>query len=188
MNSVSCVVVVSGPPASGKTTLASRLASDFSLPLITKDGIKEALFDSCGTGDREWSQRLGRAAFALIWHFLETVLAAGQSAIVEGNFHADYGSREFDRLAERFDFATLQIHCWAPVDVLYTRYEVRADSRHIGHVDKERLADIRELLDSDRYLLRLPGELIMLESTSSSGADYEAAHVAVERLLATAGR
>ena len=53
------LVVVAGPPGTGKTTLAAKIAEDFRLPLITKDGIKESLFDSLGTGDREWSRKLG---------------------------------------------------------------------------------------------------------------------------------
>ncbi len=36
-------VVVSGPPASGKTTLARAIAPALGLPLIAKDTIKEAL-------------------------------------------------------------------------------------------------------------------------------------------------
>jgi predicted kinase len=36
-------VVVSGSPASGKTTLARAIASELNLPLIAKDAIKEAL-------------------------------------------------------------------------------------------------------------------------------------------------
>jgi predicted kinase len=36
-------VVVSGPPASGKTTLAVAIAPALGLPLIAKDTIKQAL-------------------------------------------------------------------------------------------------------------------------------------------------
>jgi len=36
-------VVVSGPPASGKSTLAPVLARALSLPLVAKDTIKDAL-------------------------------------------------------------------------------------------------------------------------------------------------
>src|SRR4051794_10844242 len=43
-------VVVSGIPASGKTTLARQLALALELPLVSKDVIKEALFDALGTG------------------------------------------------------------------------------------------------------------------------------------------
>jgi len=40
-------VVVSGPPASGKTTLARTIAPALDLPLIAKDTIKQAL-TPCG--------------------------------------------------------------------------------------------------------------------------------------------
>ena len=55
------VVVVTGPPAAGKTTVARELACRLRLPLIAKDTIKEALFDGLGTGDLAWSRRLGEA-------------------------------------------------------------------------------------------------------------------------------
>jgi predicted kinase len=178
------IVIVGGPPASGKTKLASRLAEDLSLPLISKDGIKEALFDAFGTRDRTWSQQLGRGAFAVIYHLLEAELAAGRSTLVEGNFRADDRSREFERLAKRFEFAPLQIHCRAPVDVLYARYQRRVADRHVGHADAERLGEIREFLDPDRYLLRLPGTLITLDTTPSEGFDYAAIRDAVAAHLA----
>jgi adenylate kinase family enzyme len=55
------LVVVTGPPAAGKTTIGRELSSQLRLPLISKDTIKEALFDELGFGDLEWSARLGGA-------------------------------------------------------------------------------------------------------------------------------
>ena len=40
------VVVVNGVPGAGKTTLAAPLAEALDLPLVGKDALKEALFDS----------------------------------------------------------------------------------------------------------------------------------------------
>ncbi len=61
------LVLVTDAPGSGKTTLAVPLARHLGLPLITKDTIKEALFDTLGTGDHTWSQRLGAASFQVMF-------------------------------------------------------------------------------------------------------------------------
>src|SRR6185503_9635379 len=55
-------VIVSGLPASGKSTLARRLAPLLSLPVLDKDDILEALFSSLGVGDAAWRAKLSRSA------------------------------------------------------------------------------------------------------------------------------
>ena len=40
------VIVISGPPASGKTTLSITLSEKLGLPILAKDTIKESLLDS----------------------------------------------------------------------------------------------------------------------------------------------
>ena len=54
------LVVVSGLPASGKSTVARTLAGALGLPLLDKDVFLEALFASDGIGDAAW--RRGGAA------------------------------------------------------------------------------------------------------------------------------
>jgi len=44
------LIIVIGPPASGKTALAHHLAADLRLPLLSRDDFKERLFDTLGTG------------------------------------------------------------------------------------------------------------------------------------------
>ncbi len=57
LGSATPIVLVTGPPASGKSFVAALVAERFGLPLIAKDAIKETLFESLGTGDVAWSQR-----------------------------------------------------------------------------------------------------------------------------------
>ncbi|MDA1349010.1 MAG: AAA family ATPase [Chloroflexi bacterium] len=47
------LLVVTGAPCSGKTTLATRIAENVGLTPITKDAIKKSLFDTMDWNARE---------------------------------------------------------------------------------------------------------------------------------------
>jgi predicted kinase len=171
---VTLLVVVTGPPASGKTMIAERLADDFSLPLVAKDGMKETLFDTLGAADVEESKRLGVAAFALVWHMLEQELRAGRSVIAEGNFNAAR-ALEIDSLRKRYVFDLLQIVCRAPKNDLLLRYTSR--TRHAGHFDDARADEIAAVLDPDLYVLPLDIPTVEVDTTSPTA--YAIARAAV---------
>ena len=61
-------VVVSGPPGSGKTTLATGIAQEMGLPLIAKDLIKETLMSLLAVPDVDTSKMIGRAAVEVHVH------------------------------------------------------------------------------------------------------------------------
>lgn len=61
------LVLVNGAPASGKSTLAARLARELALPLIAKDALKEVLFDTLGAPDHARSRELSAASYDLIY-------------------------------------------------------------------------------------------------------------------------
>jgi predicted kinase len=155
------LVVVTGPPAAGKTTIARALAARLRLALIAKDTIKEALFDGIGTGDLEWSRRLGEGTYLAMLALVEESVAAGAGLVVEANFVR--GSELETRLAA-LPARLVQVHCSAPLEVLLERYGGR--ERHPGHVDAQRIEALREAVESGRHdPLDLPGETIRVDTS-----------------------
>jgi SpoVK/Ycf46/Vps4 family AAA+-type ATPase len=57
---VPSLVIISGPPATGKSVLAKALSQQLSLPVISKDLVKEAMMNHLG-GPPE----VGRATFSV---------------------------------------------------------------------------------------------------------------------------
>lgn len=131
------LVVVSGPPCSGKTTLAVPLARALGLPLVAKDTVKEALMDSLGVADVERSRELGRAAFEVIYALARSHLDATVGLVLEANFVPGVSEGDLEPLMATS--RAVVVHCWAPAEVLVARYRARAVQRHPGHYDLQRL-------------------------------------------------
>lgn len=124
-------VVVSGPPASGKSTLAPQVAAALGLPLVAKDTIKDALMAVLGAPDVEASRQLGRAAVKAM---LAVAAQSPVGAVIESNFYRSVAAPELTDLPG----AVVEVFCRCQADVAWKRYRSRAGTRHPGHFDHDR--------------------------------------------------
>ncbi len=180
------IIIISGPPCTGKTTLGQRIATEFRLPFIYKDGIKEHLFDTLGWNDREWSKKLGFATYALLDYFMEVQLRAGVSFIVESNFAPESGTQTFLKLKALYDFEPFQIQCHTEGTVLFQRFKDRAKAgiRHPGHVDTSTFDEFKEgLLRGKLDALDIGGTLYEIDTTNFGDIDYAAMFEAIRRAI-----
>ena len=173
----SYLVIVSGAPAAGKTTLARRLGHELGLPVIAKDDIKERLFETLGWHDRDWSRKLGVATFDLIYYFVETELRARRSLIVESNFRPEFSTATFLDLRTKYAFEPVQIVCSAEADVLRERYRRRylSGERHPGHMDHVVYEELQAGEQQDEYgPMAIGGAVLRVDTTDFSRVDYTA--------------
>jgi predicted kinase len=127
-------VVVSGPPASGKSTLAPALARELALPLFAKDTIKDALMLILPVPGVEVSRQLGRCAVAVM---LALAAESPIGAVIESNFYRSVAVEDLGRLPG----AVVEVFCRCDRAVATKRYQARAGTRHAGHFDAVRTVD-----------------------------------------------
>ena len=169
------LIIVSGPPCTGKATLGKRLAEDLRLPFFNKDGIKEILFDTLGWKDRDWSRKLGVASYELLYHAVEAQVSAGKPVIMESNFSNGRATTRIQEMKTRYEAETLQIQCTTGGEVLFNRFKERAESgdRHPGHVDTSTYDEMRDILLKGKHdPLDIGGLIIEVDTTDFAAIQY----------------
>ncbi|MGI6201411.1 MAG: AAA family ATPase [Christensenellales bacterium] len=136
-------ILVAGPPASGKSTLAARLSARLGLPMASKDELKEVLFDTLGFSSRQEKVALGVAAMALLCAFAQAQMRVGKSFILENNFE-DVAKPPLQALLARYGYTPITLRMAGDPAVLYRRFLARNASpeRHRGHVVNDRYPEI----------------------------------------------
>ncbi len=128
-------ILVTGMPAAGKSTMAEAIAERLKLPAISKDSIKELLFDHVGFQSRAEKVNLGIASMKIMYYAAGQLMKAGQPFILENNF--EYSSEHgIKKLLEQHQYSALTITLTGDYKVIYRRFlerESRPD-RHRGHV------------------------------------------------------
>lgn len=181
----SVIVLITGMPATGKTTLGKTLSEKYLFPFISKDALKERIFDALGWSDKDWSLKVSAASHRIMDYVIEEELKAGQSIILESNFKHAIDSARFTKMQSRFGCEVVQILCWAKGEVVFERFMKRIGTteRHPGQVEKISPEEIRRgfvAANGKDVPLDIPGKTIELDTTDTEHIDYSEIYNAIE--------
>lgn len=111
------LLVLSGMPGTGKTTLAGALAKQTKLPVFSVDPIESAILDSGIARSFE----TGLAAYLVAIAFAEARLKLGQGAIVDAVNSVSWAKQQWRKLARRYGAKLRIIECVCSDERLHLR-------------------------------------------------------------------
>ena len=168
------LVVVSGPPRTGKTTLAHMIARAVSRPAICRDEIKEGMVHTAGDGFRAAAgDALTQRTLPVFFDVLEVLVTAGATTVAEAAFQDRLWRHGLESL---LGVARLRIvQCHADPAVGRERRRLAADSGQPAHatIIGDELEDWRRAYaEFDR--LSLPAPSLDVDTTDGYVPGVEA--------------
>jgi predicted kinase len=132
---VPTLVVVAGPPGSGKTTLARRIAAALGCPAISRDEIKQGMAHATPGFAAAPGDELTRRTLPVFFAVLDLLLRAGVTAVAEAAFQ-DHVWRP--RLEPLRDLARIRVvHCTVGPGLAFERTQQRGRDDPIRRVHAE---------------------------------------------------
>jgi predicted kinase len=127
--------VVSGPPGSGKTSLAKKIAAQIGCPLIVRDEIKQGLVMATPGYQPGGDDPLNLTALAVFTDVLTALLKAGTTMVAEAAFQDRLWRPILEGLTGVADIRI--IRCTLPAEIAHTRVAERAatDTHRAAHGD-----------------------------------------------------
>ena len=86
------LIIFTGPPASGKSSLSSDIAKDLKIDCISKDLFKMHLFDKYGFKNHDEKKLLSIKGEAMMYRVIKFYISRNKDLIIDNNF------KEFDTL------------------------------------------------------------------------------------------
>jgi len=121
------IIVVTGYPASGKSTYAKELSKSLNIPCLIKDTFKIAICANISVTSVEESKLYSSVTFDAMMYVVERHMETNSPIIIEGNF-VPAGIKDTDEsqvirtLIDKYNYQSLAFKFFGDTRILHNRY------------------------------------------------------------------
>ncbi|MCY1029185.1 AAA family ATPase, partial [Mammaliicoccus sciuri] len=131
-----CILILAGPPGTGKTYLANQIMkANANWHILSYDDIKERYFDKYGFNNLSEKAALGEKAWKAFYLQLDDLFHHSKKIIIDYPF--SYKQEDtLTRMIAQYQYKPKTLILYGDMHELYKRQKERDldDSRHIGHI------------------------------------------------------
>jgi adenylate kinase family enzyme len=170
------VIIINGNSCTGKSYLLQKIAQRLDLSFVSRDEIKEILFDQMGIEDADWSKKLGAISYSLFFMTIEKLLETKKPFIIENNFTPSQHQQKIKSMIEKYEYESIEIFLEADPSVILGRLKKRWNSgeRHRGHADNERFDEFETKLKEEvQGPLNVSKNLIRINTSDFNNLNYD---------------
>lgn len=154
MNNKPKLVIITGRPGSGKTTLAKELGKTLHFPVISRDEVKEGYVSTFNVQHDELPQDTNKVVSEIFFKSIEFLLSNNVSVIAEAAFQHNIWEPEMSRLKNYSD--VFIVYCEIDAEVAAKRHLERGindSTREFFHGDKRvsHFKETRTALPAEEY-------------------------------------
>ena len=179
------ILLVHGPPAAGKSTLAAQLSQRLQWPHISRDNLTEWMVDCTHEPSKEVMKALNHIGYNLMFKLGAELSRGKHDFILEGCINPVSGGEHIQRLFSLSHHHLVEVFITASSEVLCQRYAQRAqtEQRHTAHGDEtQRVEELRNHLKTCNYQpLGIGDLLIEVDSTDDLTGGFEQVMLALSR-------
>lgn len=131
------LILIAGMPGVGKTRFANYLSDKLHIALISKDKLKEIIWDKLhfDPSIRTESKKYAGLAYDLSFHFCEMLMGTSQPVIFESNF-TKLGGDIFQPMVQKYGYKVINVLFDGDPEIIHKRFVERdiTRERHPGLV------------------------------------------------------
>ena len=121
------LIILTGAPASGKSSIAEAVGAKLGIDVISKDGCKIELFEKYGFTNHAEKKKLSIEGERIMHNTIKNYVHQNTDLIVDNNFKNFNAVREILKQAN-VDVEIKCVYCLADYDILAKRYNERISS------------------------------------------------------------